>query len=411
MRHDLPSQAWRPQRALRVRHSHGVLGAFIFNLCLLLAPLSAAAAYLIIARDNLYAYELSPAGARIVAARVERLNGQLIQLDYDRERLWDDLVAMELMAEDVAAARGFLLSARGMLPARSTAGMARSLAPEASDAEIELAALQLLTPGTRARYEELVPLLSKNASNTAVAASPTPSSDERENFELMARALQAQPETDSLQFVLTGMRLGLAGELGPRATAGAAVLIEAARRDDYPLGLEADVAALLGKAAPLEAFRSAALVNAGNGDPGAFAAAGPAFSTSIDAAAMARAKEMLTRIGAMAEASSHSGAVALLTHASGLRDLPRLQLVAQGAGDRVAAAAKRLQRDGSLLAAARGELTITRDLVAALAVAALALLAMVAIVAAKTFRAGRKLLARSRDDDYAADLVELGGNY
>lgn len=113
----------------------------------------------------------------------------------------------------------------------------------------------------------------------------------------------------------------------------------------------------------------------------------------------------------MAEAASHDGAVALLTHASGLRDLQRLQLVAQGAGDRAAAAAKRLQRDGSLLAAARGELTVTRDLMAAIAIAALALLVLVAIVAAKTFRAGRKLLTRSRDDDYAADLVELGGNY
>ncbi|MEQ1618274.1 MAG: hypothetical protein ABL883_08020 [Terricaulis sp.] len=387
------------------------MGAFIFNLCLLLAPLSAAAAYLIIARDNLYAYELSPAGARIVAARVERLNGQLIQLDYDRERLWDDLVAMELMAEDVAAARGFLLSARGMLPARSTAAMARSLSPEASDAEIEQAALQLLTPSTRARYEEVVPLLSKNASSTTAAGPPATGAGERENFELMARALEAQPETDPLQFVLTGVRLGLAGELGPRAAEGAAVLIDAARRDDYPLGLEADVATLLAQAAPVGAFRSAALVSAGAGDPGAFATAGPAFTAAIDAAAMARAKEILTRIGAMSEASSHNGAVALLTHASGLRDLPRLQLVAQGAGDRVAAAAKRLQRDGSLLAAARGELTITRDLVAAIAVAALALLGLVAIVAVKSYRAGRKLWSRARDDDYAADLVELGGNY
>lgn len=410
MRHDLPSHAWRPQRALR-RRSHGVLSAFVFNLCLLLAPLAGAGAYLIIQRDNLYAYELSPAGAKVVAARVERLNGQLIQLDYDRERLWDDLVAMELMGEDAAAARGFLLSARGMLPARSTASMARVLSPDASDAEIEMAALQLLTPGTRARYEQIVPLLSKNPPSMAAAATPAPGEGDRENFELMARALAAEPETDSMQFVLTGMRLGLAGELGPRAAAGAAVLIDAARRDDYPLGLQADVAMLLTQALPVDAFRSTALASAAGRDPGAVATAGPAFTASVDASAMARAKDMLARIGAMAEAASHDGAVALLTHASGLRDLQRLQLVAQGAGDRAAAAAKRLQRDGSLLAAARGELTVTRDLMAAIAIAALALLVLVAIVAAKTFRAGRKLLTRSRDDDYAADLVELGGNY
>lgn len=410
MRHDLPSHTWRPQRALR-RRSQGVLSAFVFNVCLLLAPLAAAGAYLIIQRDNLYAYELSPAGAKIVATRVERLNGQLIQLDYDRERLWDDLVAMELMGEDVAAARGFLLSARGMLPARSTASMARVLSPDASDAEIELAALQLLTPGTRARYEQIVPLLSNSPPNLSAAATPAAGEGDRENFELMARALAAEPETDSLQFVLTGMRLGLAGEFGPRAAAGAAVLIDAARRDDYPLGLQADVAVLLTQAVPVDAFRNAALTSAAGRDPGAFTTAGPAFTASVDAAAMARAKDMLARIGAMAEAASHGGAVALLTHASGLRDLQRLQLVAQGAGDRAAAAAKRLQRDGSLLAAARGELTVTRDLMAAIAIAALALLVLVAIVATKTFHAGRKLLTRSRDDDYAADLVELGGHY
>ena len=72
---------------------------------------------MIIARDHLYAYEYSEAGARLIAARVEKLNADLIQLDFDRQRQWDDLVAMELMARDIAAARGFLLSARSMLPA------------------------------------------------------------------------------------------------------------------------------------------------------------------------------------------------------------------------------------------------------------------------------------------------------
>ena len=39
--------------------------------------------------------------------------------------------------------------------------------------------------------------------------------------------------------------------------------------------------------------------------------------------------------------------------------MPRLRLIAQAAGDRAAAAAKRLPRDGRLLAAARGELIST----------------------------------------------------
>ena len=46
--------------------------------------------------------------------------------------------------------------------------------------------------------------------------------------------------------------------------------------------------------------------------------------------------------GVMSEAASHEGAVALLTHAAGLGDLPKLRVVAQAAGDRAAAAAKRI---------------------------------------------------------------------
>lgn len=404
MKHDNPSRAWRPSRTRTGLRAHGVLGALVFNVCLLLAPLAAGAAYVIIARDNLYAYEYSPAGARVVAARVERLNGELIQLDFDRQRQWDNLVAMELMADDVASARGFLLSARGMLPARIADQLNRSLIRNASDSEIELAALALLSPGTRARYESTMPPPSRSAAAQANAAARPP---DREDFDLMARALLAQPETDALQFVLTGLRLGLAGDLGPRAGLGAAALIDASRRDDYPLGLEADVNALLAEAAPVLAFHDAALASAQGGDAGASANLAAAFQAAAKPVALARARAMLDQIGAMSEAASHDGAVALLTHASGLRDLPKLQLIAESAGDRAAAAAKRLQRDGRLLGAARGELTMTRELAAAIAVAALSLLGALALVLVKAYQFGLAWWARWRDEDYAGDLVEI----
>ncbi|MFN3465281.1 MAG: hypothetical protein ACK4X1_14525, partial [Terricaulis sp.] len=78
----------------------------MFNLCLFVLPLAGAAAVTIIARDQLFAYEYSEAGARAISARVEKLNASLIQVDFDRQRQWDNMVAMELMANDPAAARG-----------------------------------------------------------------------------------------------------------------------------------------------------------------------------------------------------------------------------------------------------------------------------------------------------------------
>ncbi|HRO03682.1 MAG TPA: hypothetical protein PLS69_08795, partial [Terricaulis sp.] len=163
--------------------------AFAFNLCLFLLPLAAASAIAVISRDHLYAYEYSEAGARAVSSRVERMNSALIQLDFDRQRQWDDLVAMELMAGDVAAARGLLLSAPGMLPGRAANQVRREAGANGDDAAIEAAALELLTPGTRSRYIATVPLLSRRAASGATERPQTQVvvGDERD-FELMARA-------------------------------------------------------------------------------------------------------------------------------------------------------------------------------------------------------------------------------
>jgi hypothetical protein len=386
----------------RGRRSHGVLSALAFNICLFLAPLAAGGAYIIIARDNLYAYEYSQSGAQVIATRVEKLNGEVIQLDFDRQRQWEDLVAMELMSEDPDAARGFLLSVRGMLGPRIASQL--HLPANASDAAIEAAALQLLSPSIRARYEETAPLLSERQAPTP----PGAGADDPANFTLLAQALLAQPETDSLQFTLTGLRLGLAGDLGPRASLGAAALLEASRRDDYPLGLEAEIGALMAAAAPIEEFR-AALAQSSASETDAYVAAAAAFRVAASRERVARARTVLEQIGLMSEASSPGGAVALLTHASGLRDLPKLALVAQAAGDRAAAAGKRLERDGRLIAAARGELTMTRELASAIAIALFSLLGLLAIVGFKGYRAGRAWWGRWRNrDEYTGDLMELG---
>ncbi len=385
--------------------------ALAFNLCMLVLPLAGAAALLVIARDNLYAYEYSEAGARAITARVERLNGTLIQLDFDRLRQWDDLVALELMAGDVPAARGFLLSGGGMLPGRSANILNRSH----NDAEREAAALELLSPGTRSRYESTVPLLSRRAAS-ATARPLSPDGDvtlgDEQDFELMARALLAEPGTDPLQFVLTGFGLGLAGEPDSRMVKGAAALLLASRRPDYPVGLQADVDLVINAAAPLADFRMAALASA-EGDAGAYANAAPAFRAAVKPRPAERARAMLHEIGAMADAISVPAAADLLMHATSARDLARLRLLAQAADDRAAAAAKRLPRDGRLLAAARGELTMNRDLAIALTIALLALLGLVASVGFKIYQAARPLwqdpYGDNEDEDFSGELVDLGG--
>jgi len=409
MRHTKVSSAWRPVGARHGKSApQGIVGALVFNLCMLTLAVASAFAVLIIGRDHLYAYEYSEAGARVISTRVEQLNAELIQLDFDRYRQWDDLIALELMSGDIAAARGFMLSGREMLPPR----YANVLQRANGDAEMELAGLDLLTPGTRARYEERVPLLSRRAESVAsVTARVTPNFvGDADDFELMARALIAEPSTNTLQFILTGFSLGLAGDFGPEATAGAVALLVASRRTDYPASFGVEMETLLNEALPVEAFRTAAMASANGGEPGAFANAATAFRSAANATRAAQVREALSAIGAASDATSPSAAVDFITHATALRDLPRLRLLAQAAGERAAAAAKRLPRDGRLLEAARGDLRINRELAIALAIAGAALAGLLLILGIKAFQAGRRIWMRMQDDDYGSELVDIGAN-
>jgi hypothetical protein len=386
-----------------------VLSALVFNICMLVLPIAGAASLLVIARDHLYAYEYSEAGARAIGARVERLNGELIQLDFDRMRQWDDLVALELMNGDINAARGFLLSAGGILEGPPANLINRA----ANDAEREVTALELLSPGTRARYESIVPLLSRRADSGAARPRSPPTTvtlgDERD-FELMARALLVEPNTGTLQFVLTGLSLGLAGEPSQTMINGAGALLLASRRPDYPPELRDEIAAMLAHAVPIEDFRSAALASAEGDAAGEFANAAAAFRSAANQEAVTRARVMLEEIGAMATAISVPAAADLLLHAKNRRDLPRLRLLAQAAGDRAAAAAKRLPRDGQLLEAARGELRMTRDLTVTLTLTLLALIGLIGVVGFKLYQATRQFVRRDEEDDYGAELVEIGAS-
>jgi len=409
MRHTTVSSAWRPVRARGgKREPQGIVGALVFNICMVALALASAMGVLAIGRDHLFAYEYSEAGARIISARVENLNAGLIQLDFDRYRQWDDLIALELQTGDIAAARGFMLSGREMLPPR----YANALRRTRNDAEMELAGLDLLTPGTRARYEELVPLLSRRADGVATVTGrvlPNFIGDESD-FQLMARALIEEPSTDTLQFILTGLSLGLGGEFGAEATTGAVALLAASRRTDYPTDFGMEIETLLNAAMPIEAFRTAALASGGPEEAGSLANASAAFRAAVNAEHAALARDALAAIGAISDATSPSAAVDFITHATQLRDLPRLRLIALAAGERAASAAKRLPRDGRLLETAGGQLRINRELAIWLAVAGVALAGLLLILGLKAYQTGRRIWRRMQDDDYGSELVDLGGS-
>jgi len=369
-----------------------------------------ALAVIIIGRDHLYAYEYSESGSRAIAARIERLNASLVQLDFDRTRQWDDLVAMELQAGDISAARGFMLSGREMLPSRQ----ANQLRRANNDADRELAGLDLLTPGTRARYEERVPLLSRRADTADTTAARVLANfvGDADDFELMARALIAEPNTDAQQFILTGLSLGLGGEVSDETVAGAVALLVASRRSDFPQTLAAEVRDALDRTISVEAFRTAALAtgSASVEAAGAFDNASAAFRSSVNAESASQVLEALTEIGQISAATSPSAAVYFLTHATALRDLPRLRLVAQAAGDRAAAAAKRLPRDGRLQEAARGDLRFNRELTFAFAAAGIALLGLLLTLGMRLYQAGRSLWRRMQDDEQGSELVDIGAS-
>ncbi len=304
-----------------------------------------------------------------------------------------------------------------MLPPRTAAILRTAAAEGAGDSAIEVAALQLLLPGTRERYQANVQLLSLRPNGAAPGDTPAETLGDPRDFELMARALLGAPETDALQFVLTGFALGLGGEMSERMNEGAVALLAATRREDFPAALSEELHALLAEAMPLETFRGAANVSAEeHGEPGDFDNASVAFAASINQAAAARVRGMLAAIGDISAATSAPAAATILTHAATLSDLDRLRLLAQTAGDRAAAAAKRLPRDGRLLLAARGELEFNRDLIFAVVAIGLALAGLLFAVLFNLYQALRQgLRGLNLDDDldhddYAIELLEISTN-
>ena len=381
MARDRLRRGWRPKPQTSfgfTPRAFGVWCSSLFNLCLVALPLAGAIALILIIRDDLYTYPFNQSSAREARAHIEKISSDLIQLDFDRRGQWDDLVAMELMDRDIPAARGFLLSGRSMLAGRDARAIS-SNARSDDDAAIELAALDLLTPGTRSRYESNVPLLSRYSDQAAArrAMGASESLGDARDFELLTEAALNDPSGDTSRLTLTGLGLGLGETLTPRQRAGAIALIGAMRRADFSPDMFNAVNAMLQTALPPERFRDEAKARAVQGQSAAaYPTAAPAFRAAFNANAWGPLRETLDDAGMISETTSPAGAALILSHAQTIRDVPRLRLVAESGRDRAVAAAKRAPRDGRLAQAAPGQLRLTTPLLMALGVAGLAMLGL-----------------------------------
>ncbi len=356
----------------------GLWAAALFNICAVILPLAGAYAAHVVVRDHLYTYEPTEGAARQARAALDKLARGLIEGE-DRRRQWDNHIAVALMEGDIAAARGFAVSARAMLPSSDVSIINRAVSANPTDADLEAAALALLTPGTQARYLSTVPLLSRRA---ATGAEQTPARrpfivlGDRLDFENAALVDLNDPNADHLGFVLMGVGVLLPAQLSENALAGASIVQAGLNARRLPAPFHAALAERAEAALPRARFKAETEARMTANAPDRVLVFDAGFRAALDPQALDAFTRELETIGIIGDAASPQGALTLLTHARGFDDLPRLALLAQTNADRAVAVAKRLPANGALPEAGRGWLNITPDLAVPLIVAALALLGM-----------------------------------
>lgn len=385
-----------PEETMKRRGPLGLWASALFNICMVVLPLAGAYAALVVTRDHLYTYAPTQGAARATREALDSIAARLPGAENKRDR-WDDYVATALMLGDIQAARGLMLSSRAMLGPGDASRINRA-ASGAGDADIEAGALDLLTPGTRARYEARVPLLSRRASvaTTSVAAQPFIVVGDAADFEAAALEALNNPESDHLEFVLMGLGVVLAGQNPPEALAGASMLQAALAAERLPSELHAALAARAEAVLPRARFRTEVARRAAGGAPPdeRNALLQDAFRGALAPAELERFHRLLSEIGAIGAAATPQGALMLLSRARGLGDLPRLRLIAETNPERGVAMARFAPREIPLPEAGRGQLRITTALAAPLAIAALAFVLLGFAALATTAQA----VGRAMDD-------------
>jgi len=374
----------RRRRGSAAQIALGALTGLVFNISLFALPFVGAALYQTVSSANLIDYAPTPATRAQTRRALKGEAARFVRADEDRRMTWNNLIARELGAGDIAAARGFVLSAPAILRGSDVARIQRQIPRDGDDRDYLSAAIPLIEPSyARQRFRSVIGAGDSSAAFDVLA-------DARETAALAQRWRNGEA-VDYVLFALGGATLG-APDVDPDDVRLGASVLKVAKNGarlapEYAARLDGEVAAAI----PPERLRTEldaifqnadAIVDEG-------AAAALAFVRAREPAAWSQLSDDLRQIGAMARATSPSGAAQLLTHARTSRDLERLRLLADATGERAVAIAKRTP-DRLILKSARGAIRWSDRLIADIGWTLLAALGFLMSTHAAVFGALRR---------------------
>ena len=346
----------RRQRGQVARVALTALTGLVFNAALIVLPVTGAALLQTVSAGNLIDYTPTEATRRDTnkALRVEA--SRFVRPGEDRKLTWNNLIARELGEGDIAAARGFALSAPSILRGSDAAKIQRAVPRGGSDRDYLAAALPLVEPSyARQRFRSII--------GSGETTSFDMLGDSRE-VAATAQRWRAGERVDYVLFVLAGATLGATDAEPDDIRLGASV-VKVARNGahmsaEFSTAFDSEVMS----AVPPDRLRAEldsvfqnpdAVVDEG-------AAAALAFTRARVPEAWSRLADDLALIGATARVTSPTGAARLISHARSGEDLKRIRLLADAGGERAVAIGKRTP-ERLVLKAAHGSVRWTDRLV------------------------------------------------
>lgn len=346
----------RRQRGQIARVALTALTGLVFNAALISLPVMGAALLQTVCAGDLIDYTPTEATRRDTnkALRIEA--SRFVRPGEDRKLTWNNLIARELGEGDIAAARGFALSAPSILRGSDAAKIQRTVPRGGGDQDYLTAALPMVEPSyARQRFRSII--------GSGETSSFDVLGDSRE-IAATAQRWRAGERVDYVLFALAGATLGATDAAPDDIRLGASV-VKVARNGahmspEFSAAIDSEVMAAI----PPDRLRAEldsifqnpdAIVDEG-------AAATLAFTRARVPETWSRLSDDLALIGATARATSPTGAARLVTHARTSEDLKRIRLLADAAGERAVAIGKRTP-DRLVLRAARGSIRWTDRLV------------------------------------------------
>jgi hypothetical protein len=332
------------------------LTGLAFNAALFTLPFMAAALYQTVSAGDLIDYTPTAATRRDTLRALNQEAARFVRVGENRKLTWNNLIARELGEGDIAAARGFALTAPALLRGDDIAKIQRAVPRGGGDREYLAATLPLIEPSyARQRFRSVI--------GSGEAASFDVLGDSREIADT-AQRWRTGETVDYVLFALGGATLG-APDAAPDDIRLGASVVKIARNGAYmtpefSAALDAEVMAAL----PPDRLRAEldsifqnreAIVDEG-------AAAALAFTRAKVPEAWSRLADDLSLIGAAARATSPAGAAQLVSHARDGGDLQRIRLLADAGGERAVAVGKRTPQR-LILKAARGAIRWTDRLI------------------------------------------------